>query len=73
MSSCDFTQLDRLIAYAEQRFDLPRLAGCFSDSRVDPKVPARATGLTLLLGELSTVPATCNWPRKPNCRSGKGG
>ena len=57
MSSCDFTQLDRLIAYAEQRFDLPRLAGCFSDSRVDPKVPARATGLTLLLGELVHCPS----------------
>lgn len=44
--------LNRFVSYAEKHFDLPLLAGCFADDRVDPQVPSRAVGLSLLLGEV---------------------
>lgn len=52
MTECDFDQLDRFVAYAQKRFALPLLAGCFGDSRQEPDIPSRAVGLSLLLGEV---------------------
>ncbi len=57
MTDTDFQQLDRLVAYAEKRFELPLLAGCFGDSRQDPDIPSRAVGLSLLLGEVVKIPS----------------
>jgi Transposase DDE domain len=56
MTDAQFQDLDRFVAYAEKQFDLPRLAGCFTDGRAEPKVPARAVGLSLLLGEVAQIP-----------------
>ena len=56
MTDAPFQDLSRFVAYAEKQFDLPRLAGCFADGRADPKVPARAVGLSLLLGEVAQIP-----------------
>jgi hypothetical protein len=53
----DFTQLSQFVAYAETRFDLPLLAGCFGDSRDEPAVPSRAVGLSLILGEVVHIPS----------------
>ena len=32
MNKSDFIQLSRFQSYAQKRFDLPLLAGCFADS-----------------------------------------
>jgi hypothetical protein len=53
----DFTQLSQFVAYAETRFDLPLLAGCFADHRSEPHIPCRAVGLSLLLGEVVHIPS----------------
>jgi hypothetical protein len=55
MTDAPFKDLDRFVAYAGKQFDLPLLAGCFADSRADPDVPARAVGLSLLLGEVAQI------------------
>ncbi len=33
------------------------LAGCFNDTRVDPDIPSRAVGLSLILGEVAKIPS----------------
>lgn len=53
----DFQQLDDFVSYAEKRFALRLLAGCFGDCRQDPAIPSRAVGLSLLLGEVVKVPS----------------
>jgi len=53
----DFSQLSRFVRYAQKRFDLPLLAGCFADSRPQPDIPARAVGLSLVLGEVIQIPS----------------
>jgi hypothetical protein len=57
MTDALFKELDRIVAYAEKQFDLKLLAGCFTEGRIDPDVPARAVGLSLLLGEVCHVPS----------------
>jgi len=57
MNDPDFTQLSRFVAYAQKRFDLPLLAGCFADRRPQPDIPARAVGLSLVLGEVVRIPS----------------
>ena len=57
MNSTDFTQLSRFVAYAQKRFDLPLLAGCFADTRPQPDIPSRAVGLSLVLGEVVHIPS----------------
>jgi len=57
MSETQFNHLDRFVAYANKQFKLSLLAGCFADRREDPDVPARAVGLSLLLGEVAHVPS----------------
>ena len=57
MSEIPFDDLDRFVAYAEKHFQLPLLAGCFASARCDPKIPSRAVGLSLLLGEVAHVPS----------------
>ncbi len=57
MNSTDFTQLGRFVAYAQKRFDLPLLAGCFADARAQPDIPSRAVGLSLVLGEVVRIPS----------------
>ena len=57
MTDTDFQQLDRFVAYSQKRFELPRLAGCFGDSRQDPDIPSRAVGLSLVLGEVVKIPS----------------
>lgn len=57
MTESDFHQLDRFVSYAEKRFALPLLAGCFGDSRQDPDIPSRAVGLSLILGEVVKIPS----------------
>jgi len=56
MTDFQFQDLDRFVSYAQKQFDLPLLAGCFTDDRVDPEVPSRAVGLSLLLGEVIQTP-----------------
>jgi hypothetical protein len=53
----DFTQLRQFQAYAQKQFDLSLLAGCFADARPQPSIPARAVGLSLLLGEVAHIPS----------------
>lgn len=55
MTDAWFQELDRFVAYAEKQFDLSLLAGCFASDRADPKVPSRAVGLSLLLGEVAQI------------------
>ena len=55
VTDTDFQQLDQFVSYAEKRFELPLLAGCFGDSRQDPDIPSRAVGLSLILGEVIRV------------------
>ena len=55
MTDPQFKDLDRFVSYAEKQFDLPLLAGCFADGRVDPEVPSRAVGLSALLGEVAQL------------------
>jgi hypothetical protein len=57
MSSHDFTQLGQFVAYAQKRFDLNLLAGCFADSRPQPEIPPRAVGLSLILSEVVQIPS----------------
>ena len=57
MTDPQFKDLDRFVSYAEKQFDLPLLAACFADGRVDPEVPSRAVGLSVLLGEVAHVPS----------------
>jgi hypothetical protein len=47
--------LDSFVSYSEKHFDLPLLAGCFTDGRTDPQVPCRAVGLSLILGEVVQI------------------
>jgi len=57
MTESDFHQLEEFVAYSQKRFALPLLAGCFQDSRQDPDIPARAVGLSLILGEVVHIPS----------------
>ena len=57
MNRPDFTQLSRFVAYAQKRFDLSLLAGCFADRRPQPDIPSRAVGLSLVLGEVVHIPS----------------
>jgi hypothetical protein len=57
VNSSDFSQLSHFVRYAQKRFDLPLLAGCFADSRPQPDIPARAVGLSLVLGEVIQLPS----------------
>jgi hypothetical protein len=57
MPDSQFQDLNGFLAYAEKHFALPLLAGCFTDGRIDPAVPARAVGLSLLLGEVAHIPS----------------
>lgn len=57
MGEVHFDDLDRFVAYAEKQFQLPLLAGCFASARCDPKIPSRAVGLSLLLGEVAHIPS----------------
>ena len=57
MNKADFTQLSRFVTYAQKRFALPLLAGCFADARAQPEIPSRAVGLSLVLGEVVGVPS----------------
>jgi len=55
MNNPDFTQLSQFVAYAQKRFELPLLAGCFADTRSQPEIPTRAVGLSLVLGEVVQI------------------
>jgi hypothetical protein len=55
VNSADFTQLSQFVHYAQQRFDLPWLAGAFTDGRPQPEIPSRAVWLSLILGEVVRV------------------
>jgi hypothetical protein len=57
MTEASFKELGGFVSYAEKQFQLPLLAGCFADGRVDPEVPSRAVGLSLLLGEVVHIPS----------------
>lgn len=57
MNKPDLTLLSQFVAYAQKRFKLPLLAGCFADSRPQPDIPARAVGLSLVLGEVVQIPS----------------
>lgn len=57
VTEVQFNQVDRLVAYADKQFELKLLAGCFASDRVDPDVPDRAVGLSLLLGEVVHIPS----------------
>jgi hypothetical protein len=57
MGEVAFDDLDRFVTYAQKQFQLPLLAGCFASARCDPKIPSRAVGLSLLLGEVAHVPS----------------
>jgi hypothetical protein len=57
VNKTDFTQLSQFVAYAQKRFELPLLAGCFADARPQPEIPSRAVGLSLILGEVVHLPS----------------
>jgi hypothetical protein len=57
MTEVQFDQLDRFVAYSDKQFNLSLLAGCFAAERIDPEVPDRAAGLSLLLGEVVHIPS----------------
>ena len=57
MNNTGFTQLSQFVAYAQKRFDLHLLAGCFADARPQPNIPSRAVGLSLVLGEVVHIPS----------------
>jgi len=57
VTSADFTPLSQFVRYAQKRFDLPWLAGAFTDSRPDPQIPSRAVWLSLVLGEVVQIPS----------------
>jgi len=54
--SC-FTQLRQFVSYTRKRFNLSLLAGCFADARLRPRIPSRAVGLSLVLGEVVHIPS----------------
>jgi hypothetical protein len=55
VNSADFTHLSQFVHYAQERFDLPWLAGAFHDSRPQPEIPSRAVWLSLILGEVVQI------------------
>jgi hypothetical protein len=57
MTEMPFNHLDCFITYANKQFELSLLAGGLVDGRNDPEIPARAVGLSLLLGEVAQVPS----------------
>jgi hypothetical protein len=57
MNKADFSQLSQFQSYAQKRFALSLLAGCFADARPQPDIPCRAVGLSLLLGEVARIPS----------------
>jgi len=57
MTDAQFDDLDRFVAYADKQFGLRLLAGCFASDRAEPGVPDRATGLSLVLGEVAHIPS----------------
>jgi len=57
VTNSDFTQLSQFQSYAQKRFDLSLLAGCFHDARPQPDIPSRAVGLSLILGEVVHIPS----------------
>lgn len=57
MNDTNFEQLSHFVSYSQKHFDLSLLAGCFTDSRVEPDIPARAVGLSLVLGEVVQIPS----------------
>jgi hypothetical protein len=57
MNSAQFTQLGQFVHFATQRFDLPLLAGGWTDARPQPEIPGRAVGLSLVLGEVVGIPS----------------
>jgi hypothetical protein len=57
MTDGQFQELDGFYAYSVKHFELPLLAGCFGDVRMDPEVPSRSVGLSLLLGEVVHIPS----------------
>ena len=57
MTDTDFTQLRQFVSYTQKHFELPLLAGCFTDSRAEPDIPSRAVGLSLVLGEVVHIPS----------------
>jgi hypothetical protein len=57
MNNTDFTQLSQFVRYAQKRFDLSLLAGCFADARPQPEIPSRSVGLSLVLGEVVPIPS----------------
>jgi Transposase DDE domain len=57
VNNSDFIQLSQFESYAQKRFDLSLLAGCFADARPRPDIPSRAVGLSLVLGEVVHIPS----------------
>jgi len=57
VNSADLSQLSQFVTYAQKRFELPLLAGCFADARPQPGIPSRAVGLSLVLGEVVHIPS----------------
>jgi len=57
VTNTNFTQLSQFVSYAQKRFDLSLLAGCFADARPQPDIPSRAVGLSLVLGEVVHIPS----------------
>jgi hypothetical protein len=57
MNDRDFLPLRQFQSYAQKRFDLSLLAGCFADGRPQPNTPSRAVGLSLVLGEVVHIPS----------------
>ena len=57
MNDAQFQELSQFVSYAQKHFDLSLLAGCFGDTRREPEIPARAVGLSLLLGEVAQIPS----------------
>jgi hypothetical protein len=64
MNETALTQLSRLVACTQKRFDLPLLAGCFADSRPQPGMPSRAVGLSLVLGQVVHIPSLLQLPEE---------
>jgi hypothetical protein len=57
VNNSGYNQLSQFVRYAQKRFDLPLLAGCFADARPQPDIPSRAVGLSLVLGEVVHLPS----------------
>jgi hypothetical protein len=57
VNNAQFNQLSQFQSYAQKRFALSLLAGCFADARPQPDIPCRAVGLSLLLGEVAHIPS----------------